>query len=140
MGVNTGDSSASANTSACRRCKAKTVNGLKCNICGTIYHNSCAKFQSNVIFIDDNNIQCCNNEVIEGKSVNESSIESDFYDAINEMANEQNKTDVRIIRYIIQQKNDVIHELRNQIKVLSDQLEATKSSSPNISVPNKVFK
>ena len=60
--------------------------------------------------------------------VNSTKIEDDFLDVIYEMA-DSNKVDVRIVNYIVLQKNLVIKELQDKVKLLSDQL-ALISSHP----------
>ena len=38
---------------SCKRCKNKAVSGLKCQICASVYHPSCAKLNHNIKYISD---------------------------------------------------------------------------------------
>lgn len=143
----------------CKRCKAKLINGLKCTLCQNVFHNSCAKLIGNMKFIDENHVQCCesaNEDVLvknlegdkeeplinvkccgsynESSKINETEVE--FLKALTELSDSENKIDVRIVNYIIQQKDclitekdRVIVELREKVDILMNQL----SFSSNIS-------
>ncbi|KAK5646911.1 hypothetical protein RI129_005375 [Pyrocoelia pectoralis] len=100
----------------CRKCKSKVVTGIKCSKCDNLYHLSCAKLTKTVKFINDNEITCCDDN-------NVSEVDKDFFDALNKIAGEDGKIDVRIFNYIVRQKDTIISELKNQINYLSSQLE-----------------
>ncbi|PSN41237.1 hypothetical protein C0J52_13436 [Blattella germanica] len=53
--------------------------------------------------------------------------DSDFLNALQEMADENNKLDLRIISYLLRQKEEVILELRGKVSILSNQLEMISS-------------
>lgn len=82
------------------------------------YHNSCAKL-SNIKILDDNTVQCCERET---KRAYSDDLETTFYEAISEIADSENKIDIRIINYIIHQKDLIIWELRERVKMLTEQL------------------
>ena len=124
----------------CRRCKAKVVSGLKCNICDNYFHNSCAKL-SNVKIIDDYSIQCCGEETTllpdNGSDIpkenfsdynnqSDNEIEREFYAALQDISNLDTKLDIRIIKYIIHQKDCVIRELHGKINILMDEVNLLK--------------
>lgn len=122
-GGGTGSGNASVNYT-CKRCKAKLVNGLKCSICNNYFHNSCAKLLSNVVFLDESLIKCCENDNPEPKLKDS---DEDLYDALCDLVDENNKIDVRIINYLIRQKDNVIIELREKVNILTDQLNLVTS-------------
>ncbi|PSN56174.1 hypothetical protein C0J52_01442 [Blattella germanica] len=141
---------------SCRRCRAKLNNGLKCINCNNKYHPSCAKLTNNVIFLDGNVIKCCS---IENSEISENSVlelcddngngnsklsvskevtvemKNEIYDALSAIANKNNMIDIRIISFLLNGKDAVIRELKDQINILKDQLSLMKhiivSTNPN---------
>lgn len=107
----------------CKCCKKKVVNGLKCNECGIHFHINCAK-KVNVKFLDDNTIKCCDeSERVkeESECINDDDIV--FMDALNDISDENNKIDIRIVKYILQQKDSIISELRERIQIMTQHTE-----------------
>lgn len=128
----------------CKRCKARLVNGLKCSDCQNYFHLSCAKLMNSVQFVDEETIKCCDNS---GETSTASASDTEltamtvdvaFHEAISELADSENKVDIRIFRYVIKQKDDIISELRGHVKLLQNQIESLgrkstmESSSTNI--------
>lgn len=113
--------STSNSPAICKRCKNKVVSGVKCNICSNFFHASCAKL-NNVIFIDDNNVKCC---VDDSGSVSTRTDDNDalLYDALNEIADENNKVDIKLIKYILHQKDVMISELREKNDILTKYID-----------------
>ncbi|KAK5645126.1 hypothetical protein RI129_006426 [Pyrocoelia pectoralis] len=99
---------------SCKKCKAKVTTGIKCKNCGNYFHLSCAKLVKSVKFISENEITCCDDLNADDK---------DFNEALILIADENGKVDIRIINYILKQKDIIISELRNQIDSLKYQLD-----------------
>ncbi|PSN29344.1 hypothetical protein C0J52_27118, partial [Blattella germanica] len=105
------------------------------------YHNSCAKLTKNIVFVDENSIRCCVDSVkanvenvekygsecvdeVETDIKPQDVIEDNFYIAIQDTDNE--KVDIRIVKYInnqtdhiINTKDKVINELKEMIQMLN---------------------
>lgn len=105
----------------CNKCKNKVVSSVKCVACGNCYHPSCAK-HSKFEIVDKQLIKCCD-KVIDGDADDAS--DTGFFDAIDNIASKtDNKVDIHIFKYIIKQKDMLIFELNDKIKLLNKQLEA----------------
>lgn len=90
----------------CKRCKSKTVNGYKCQVCSSVFHPSCAKLMNNITFISDDTIICCDIlDKVSQDSERDQPIMEDF-----ELSEEENVS-FRVFNYIIKQKNIIIKEL-----------------------------
>lgn len=111
-----------ASTNVCKRCKSNVVNGLKCVDCDNYFHNSCAKRMNNVIFLEECVIKCCVSEQVEVSDV-------DFYDALNTISDVENKVDIRIFKYVLKQKDNIICELKEKVKFLIEHIDLLKKSS-----------
>ncbi|PSN33583.1 hypothetical protein C0J52_23003 [Blattella germanica] len=83
-----------------------------------------------VSIIDENTIKCCSADI--RKTNNNSGLE--FYDAMVAMADENNKIDVSTISYLIEQKDIVIHELRDKVTILMEQIVLLKDVLNNSNV------
>lgn len=110
-------SSVAASTSAlkyksCKKCKSNLVDGIKCKNCRNHYHLSCAKLCNSIKFINNDTIICC--EPVD--------VDTAFFDAMENLSTEDKKVDINIFNYIIKQKDIIIDELREKIKILNDQL------------------
>lgn len=44
----------------CKKCKAKLITGVKCEVCNEVYHQSCARLITKIKIIDNETINCCN--------------------------------------------------------------------------------
>lgn len=111
-----GGSTSALSSTHCKRCKAKVINGVKCSECDQSYHVSCAKLLNNVKFTEEATMTCC-------KADNEE--ELSFFEAVEEVASlTDNKIDVRIVKYVIKQKDIIINELRENINLYKMQVEA----------------
>ena len=100
--------------SACKRCKAKPVNGLKCQNCASLFHVSCAKLMKLKI-INDNTVICCETDL-------KSNEEPIAVDDVSEILN-INIVDVEVFRYILKQKNALINELKDKINILTAHID-----------------
>ena len=107
----------------CGRCKGKVLTGLKCVICECSYHNSCAKISANVKIIDDNTIQCCEKEESELDIQSVDDVDNAFYVALDQISDNENKIDVRIFKYVLKQKDNLIKELQEKIKLLNQHVD-----------------
>lgn len=100
----------------CKRCgKNIAKNYLTCEKCKSMFHQSCARISKDVKVISDSLINCCGVE-------NCVSNNDAFFDAM-ESVSVDNKVDVSIFTYIVKQKDALIYELQDKIKVLNDQIE-----------------
>lgn len=100
-----------AGENACAKCKTRVVEGPRCEICKSYYHQSCAKLKK-VTFVAENVIRCANCESIEAHS-------DSFDDAMDYTVlinNIQQKDD------IIEQKDLIIKELRDKIQLLNEKI------------------
>lgn len=101
----------------CKRCKSKTVNGYKCQVCSSVFHPSCAKLMNNITFISDDTIICCDIlDKVSQDSERDQPIMEDF-----ELSEEENVS-FRVFNYIIKQKNIIIKELYSKLELLSDKV------------------
>lgn len=105
----------STGLSSCKRCKSNVVNAIKCKNCENNYHFSCAKLCTNVKFVNNSEIICC--EVL---PVNES--DNGLFEALEEL-NSEKKVDVYLFSYVIKQKDLIIQELRDKIDLLHRQMQ-----------------
>nr|CAI5832895.1 unnamed protein product [Callosobruchus analis] len=96
----------------------------------------CARL-SNVKITSENAVLCCEKENVSNDC------DAAFYDAIDDLASENKKIDVSILNYVIKQKDALINELQERIKVLNNHIEllikvqdtrisTTKSSDKNL--------
>lgn len=99
-----------ATTRHCKRCKVKTVNGLKCQSCDNVFHPSCAKWSNYVQFISDEVIVCCAEKI-------------DVSQEQDEVISPEDKVNNRLLNYVLEQKDIIINELRNEINLLKDKIK-----------------
>lgn len=115
MAGGTSDSSSSA---AYKRCKKTNLtNAVKCENCANIFHYGCVKYYPNVKY---------NSSKPEGAK-------SDiFWDAVN----------VKMFHYIVQQKDELINQLRETISLLQEHIQLFKKSgdSDKLNSPQKTQK
>lgn len=110
----------------CKKCKSKVVSYVKCVSCDSCYHPSCAK-QLKYQVVDKLLVKCCDKSD-DAEWTDSSDI--GFFDAIENLASSaDNKVDMHIFKYVIKQKDLLIFELRDKIKLLNDQLYSLKSKS-----------
>ncbi|CAH1107832.1 unnamed protein product [Psylliodes chrysocephalus] len=111
----------------CERCKNPAKSGLRCVTCGTISHNSCVPGLKNIVYIDNESINCCidNNDLPKIPSVVEHSTEN-----INEVK-------IKFLEQLLQQKDLVISNqeiaikaLQGQINLLTEDIVSLKSTAP----------
>ncbi|KAG5870631.1 hypothetical protein JTB14_034883 [Gonioctena quinquepunctata] len=125
----------------CKKCKRTLINGVKCINCESYYHASCARNCSFIKSISEDSITCCESSV---KTV--SNLESDngqaFFDAIGQLSPEK-KVDISIFTYVVKQKDLIIDELRQKIKMLNDKIDQLKNiekvSTTNTAESKKVL-
>lgn len=43
----------------CKKCKKETNSGLKCVVCNSFYHKSCAERLKKVKLLNDTSVNCC---------------------------------------------------------------------------------
>lgn len=121
----------------CGKCKTKVVSYVKCVSCEGCYHPSCAK-NLKFEFYDKFSIKCCEN--VEATSPHEDESDNNFFDAIEEL-HPNNNVDIRIFKYIIKQKDNLIAELRSQIKILNNRLVSNQNSAcPSMSTKTSTYK
>lgn len=75
---------------------------------------SCAKLK-NVDFIENHSVISCNKSAI-------SDNDCVFFNAIERMSDDQRKIDVSLIIYILKQKDTIVKELHDKIKILTFKL------------------
>ncbi|KAJ4440753.1 hypothetical protein ANN_08977, partial [Periplaneta americana] len=92
-----------------------SVSGVKCSVCSNVFYSSCAKLINNVISIDENTVKCCVND---SELFKTDSPEGMLYDALTEIADKNNKFDMKLIQYILNQKDFIISELWERIDIL----------------------
>lgn len=117
----TGTSNGTTVSFLCKRCRSKVVTGIKCINCECLFHNRCAKLTNNVEFIDDDTIKCCEKIESDCDLVNDS--DDNFFDALKELTDENNKIDIRIFKYVVKQKDELIKELQERAKVLTQHVD-----------------
>ncbi|CAG9822300.1 unnamed protein product [Phaedon cochleariae] len=110
----------------CKKCKKTVVNGVKCNNCENYFHTSCAKNCGFVKSISNDLITCCEPST-QSVSNNECDNDQAFFDAIENLSPEK-KVDISIFSYVIKQKDLIIDELRQKIKMLNDQIDLFKEN------------
>ncbi|CAH0547204.1 unnamed protein product [Brassicogethes aeneus] len=111
----------------CKRCKSKVANGLKCVVCVNQYHLSCAKLSSNVKIVE-NGIICCKSQS-DGKDYDS---DMAFYDAVEST---DKCIDSQTFLYIIKQKDIIINELRDKVKILNNQIDLLNKF--HVDIPKK---
>lgn len=103
----------------CKICKNNVAkNFLECEKCKSIFHQSCARLSKGVKVISDTLINCCGVESCDANS-------EAFFDAMKSLSVDS-KMDVTIFTYIIKQKDMLIHELQDKIKILNEHVEMLK--------------
>jgi len=95
----------------CKGCKSKAVTGPKCIVCDSIVHKKCVQKLKHVKVIDENTINCCDREAT--KSVSE----MDTCEGKDQICIETS-----LLKTIINEKDVVIHELRDKIKLLQEKI------------------
>ncbi|KAJ4444641.1 hypothetical protein ANN_06437 [Periplaneta americana] len=105
----------SSSASLCKRCKRKVVNGVKCIDCESYFHNSCASFITNIKILDANTVKCCDME-------EDNDCDEVFSNMLKGITDE-GKIDINIFKYIIRQKDCIIAELREKVKLLTQHVE-----------------
>nr|CAI5840505.1 unnamed protein product [Callosobruchus analis] len=80
-----------------------------------MFHSRCAKY-NNAKIIDENSLLCCDNAGSDGEIA--------FFDAAEEITgDEHKKIDISIFNYVIKQKDALIGELHERIKVLNSHID-----------------
>ena len=102
---------------SCKRCKAKVGNGLKCSVCLNVFHVSCAKLL-NIEISDDSTIKCCNNDIIIKTDDDVDNVT--LCEALSELADTNNKVDIRIVKYLLDQKDLIIAGLSDKVAILTE--------------------
>ena len=137
----------------CKRCNNKVVNGLKCCICHSIFHLSCAKKSKGIEVIDENTVKCCIVGEVNSDGKNSDELlcdaldknivqscsnvngrvnpeDSALSDDLFQFVDSDGKIDFKIIKYIfnqkeyiLNQKEQIINELRDKIDILTNHVE-----------------
>ncbi|KAJ3650172.1 hypothetical protein Zmor_021876 [Zophobas morio] len=94
----------------CKKCKKTVVDAVTCAVCGNRYHPSCAEIIAKVS--TNEHFECCE------KQVND---EADFWDAVENLPG--SALDGKLFSYIIKQKDLLIAELRETIKLQNKHIE-----------------
>ena len=109
---------------SCKKCKSKVVNSIKCQQCGQLYQKSCAKLCGK-FFDEGNTFICC-----EPNEVNVSTPDIDFWDALEDLSQQPvGGLNIRILAYIIKQKDLIIEEQKQQIHLLKNQIAILSPST-----------
>lgn len=120
-------------TKICKKCSENIAKGVKCVNCEGFYHSSCARKQ-NVKILGDSLVECCNNITQEPDNHHSDDM---FFDAIDKLSGNEKKVDIAIFQYIIKQKNNIISELNDKIRILKQYIDMmeynNKMSTDNIS-------
>nr|CAI5865769.1 unnamed protein product [Callosobruchus analis] len=107
----------------CKKCKAKVIADVKCVVCNSSFHKSCAR-AINLKSSDENTVTCCEKNA----RSNDKDDDHDFFDAIEDLADSNNRIDVRIFNYVLKQKEIIIKELRDRIDLLNGQINLLTNS------------
>lgn len=103
----------------CRTCKRKVVSFVKCVNCDSYYHSGCAK-KLKLPRIGEKLTKCCTNSDFEDDKTD------GFFEALENLStSSDNKIDINIFKYVIRQKNVLINELNDKIKLLNQMLDIT---------------
>lgn len=125
---------AAGNTSSisvlCKKCKSKVNTGLKCIKCDSYFHPSCAKLK-NVKIIDNLSVNCCESDDL--------NIDNAFFLAMRNLWNEDKKVDISIFQYIVKQKDMVIDELKDKIRILNNQIELLQTINNSVTSVSNVI-
>ncbi|KAJ4438121.1 hypothetical protein ANN_14060 [Periplaneta americana] len=77
--------------------------------------NACAKLVPNIKFINDSSVICCENFDV---NISETTENVTVCEALKDFADSNNKIDIRLVMYILQQKDVIINELREKNDIL----------------------
>lgn len=112
----------------CKECKSTAKEGLKCILCGSLFHHSCVQSNKQIIFVEKNKITCCAKGEVKPDLKMDSEIEMEFWGAISEHNPDVpvKTMDIRIVNYIIKQKDCLIETLQSEVKVLREQFLDSK--------------
>ena len=75
--------------------------GLNCHVRENYFDPSCAKLFHNIILYNDNTVQCCHNYSASDKG---NLLEVESFIVLKELADGDNKINLRLVNYIVQQK------------------------------------
>lgn len=114
--------SGSHSSALCKRCKAKVANPVKCLNCDNVFHLRCAKKMSNVVVINENISVCCEES---SDSNNDNDIVCDI---MKEFADSNCKIDIKLVKYIIQQKDFMIGMLKDKVNILTKHIDLLNKS------------
>ncbi|KAJ4435112.1 hypothetical protein ANN_23687 [Periplaneta americana] len=83
--------------------------------------------------IDENLVQCC--EKKDGDPALHIDIDEAFNEALYSISDSDNKIDIRIFNYVLKQKDEIIRELQERIKLLGRHVDLlTKHTGLEINV------
>lgn len=93
-----------------------------------VLHISCAKIL-NIQILENNTVKCCDI----GGTVNDNhnDFESVSYDFLSDLADENGKLNISVVKYILQQKDNVVSVLKGKVKLLIDQVEFLQTNYKN---------
>lgn len=103
----------------CRYCSKSVTSGLKCVICSSSFHSSCAKRVKGVKFINDSTVNCC-----ETCDVYEPVSDEQGKNKLTEIL-EQNrhlKEENRLLESLLISKDEIVTSLREEIHLLKENI------------------
>ena len=114
------------------------MSGLKCSDYGNYFHTSCAKLTNTIQFINEDTIKCCNSEACVSKSddslPSDTSVDQAFLDALVDLFDTDNKVDLRVFKYVLKQKDDLIDELRERNRTLTKHIDSLMLNGAKIAL------
>ena len=108
----------------CKRCRANVVNGVKCIECGNTFHISCARLNNKAEHIVENTFKCC---ISDEECLN--SDDKALCDALADFVDSDSKINIGVVKYILNQKNQIINELKEKINILTDYVTLLKKQN-----------
>ncbi|CAH0552501.1 unnamed protein product [Brassicogethes aeneus] len=105
----------------CKRCKTSALSGPKCIKCGVVSHSSCLKLLKNIKFIDEKNVQCCDDDL-------DSTSDSESNDTV--LGNDASSLENYYLKELLKQKDVHILSLEDKILILKKQINLLKQLTP----------
>ncbi|KAG5891786.1 hypothetical protein JTB14_006180 [Gonioctena quinquepunctata] len=107
----------------CKQCGRQIVkDNVMCVKCNQIYHPGCLK-QANL----SKNTKCFH-EIDTGVPFSGDSEDNMFYDVVDKLSRSESKIDTVMFLYILKQKDIIIDELREKVKILNVYIDSIKEN------------